>query len=213
MLCQIWKYVSGVETHMQVSMSPFYHNSKATLASWKVGWFVNSYQLRSVSWVPLRAMTRLSTWFVHHNLVRWYVFFYLLPSSAGLPHRLPDSVCPAAVLQHVLGPPQQLRETNSAVSRPLARPTLLSQHTHTLHSPVPSLLLPRHFCSRGEIHSKWKEAEWWGEGGNPLGFDEKGRRRARTCTCLKSPHLYIHAKEGQTSREEERGVRWPGSAF
>lgn len=68
MLCQIWKCVGGVETHMQVSMSPLYYNSKATLASWKVGWFVNSYQLRSVSWVPLRAMTRLSTWFVHHSL-------------------------------------------------------------------------------------------------------------------------------------------------
>lgn len=205
MLCQIWKCLGGVETHMQVSMSPLYYNSKATLASWKVGWFVNSYQLRSVSWVPLRAMTRLSTWFVHHNLVRWCVFFFLVPSSAGLPHRLPDSVCPAAVLQHVLRPPQQLRETNSAVSRPLARPTLLSQHAHALHSPVPSLLLTQMTANEKKLNG--------GGGGDPLGFDEKGRRRARTCTCLKSPHLYIHAKEGQTSREEERGVRWPGSAF
>lgn len=204
MLCQIWKCVNGVETHMQVSMSTFYYNSKATLASWKVGGFVNSYQLRSVSRVPLRAMTRLSTWFVHHNLVSWYVFF-LVPSSAGLPHRLPDSVCPAAVLQHVLRPPQQLRETNSAVSRPLARPTLLSQHTHTLHSPVPSLLLTRHFCSRGEIHSKWKEAEWWGEK-KPSWFWREGKTKG---TDLHLPQIpsSLHTCEGWTDFERGREGR------
>lgn len=52
-----------------------------------------------------------------------------LAPSAGLPHRLPDSVCPAAVLQHVLRPPQQLRETNSAINRPLARPAAFPTHS------------------------------------------------------------------------------------
>ena len=42
--------------------------------------------------------------------------------SPGLPDRLPDAVCPAAVLQHVLRPPQHRRETNPAVYRPLAPP-------------------------------------------------------------------------------------------
>lgn len=42
-------------------------------------------------------------------------------SLSGLPDRLPDTVCPAAMLQRVLKPPQQRWETDPAVYRPLAR--------------------------------------------------------------------------------------------
>lgn len=55
---------------------------------------------------------------------------------SGLPYRLPDTVCPAAMLQYVLRPPQQHRETNSTVYRPLAPPSATSTH------PLPHLWRP-----------------------------------------------------------------------
>lgn len=213
MLCQIWKCVGGVETHVQVSMSPLYYNSKATLASWKVGWFVNSYQLRSVSWVPPRAMTRLSTWFVHHNLVRWCVVFFprsLLrrPTSQTSWLSLPSSRATACSQATSTTQRDKLCSQSASSSPHAAFPTRsCSPFSSALPSVDPSFLLS--WWSSQQMKRSWMV----GGRGNPLGFDEKGRRRARTCTCLKSPHLYIHAKEGQTSREEERGVRWPGSAF
>lgn len=57
-------------------------------------------------------------------------------SSSGLPYRLPDTVRPAAVLQHVLRPPQPSRETNPSVYRPLAPPS--AAPAHHLPSSAPS---------------------------------------------------------------------------
>lgn len=57
-------------------------------------------------------------------------------SSSGLPYRLPDTVRPAAVLQHVLRPPQPSRETNPSVYRPLASPS--AAPAHHLPSSAPS---------------------------------------------------------------------------
>lgn len=56
------------------------------------------------------------------HMVVGVVFKLIYFGFPGLPDGLPDAVCPAAVLQHVFRPPQQQRETNAAVHRPLAPP-------------------------------------------------------------------------------------------
>lgn len=106
-----------------------------------------------------------------------------LTLSAGLPHRLPDSVCPAAVLQHVLRPPQQRGETNAAVHRPLAPPAAFPTHSSSPSSRA------RHFCSPAQFTAN----EW------------RGRRRARTCTYLRAPHLDGHGKERTDAERGRKG--------
>ena len=81
---------------------------------------------------------------------------WLPPLSTGLPDRLPDAVRPAAVLQHVLRPPQQRRADNPAVDRPLAPPPRPVCHSKTQSSISPdTLLLPHRLCSHEFTNKKF----------------------------------------------------------
>lgn len=87
-------------------------------------------------------------------------------SSSGLPYRLPDTVRPAAMLQHVLRPPQPSRETNPSVYRPLAPPS--AAPAHHLPSSAPS------HVPHDEFTAKEKE-KLIKEEGDGVGRD--------SCTC------------------------------
>lgn len=97
----------------------------------------------------------------------------------GLPDGLPDAVCPAAMLQHVFRPPQQQRETNAAVHRPLAPPRApRTRQTCSLLSPHP-------FHSRyTRKHNQEKTAGDDGYGGGK-NLDQKKMTR----TYLYSPFV------------------------
>lgn len=117
------------------------------------------------TWSPACRGTRDSCkfFFPIRMLSNIFYFNFLFP---GIPNRLPDAVCPAALLQHVLRPPQQHWETNSAVYRPLA-PQLLFQYIRTPFSSVlssigPSFLLPWRICGkRKKVEGNKKHLAWW----------------------------------------------------
>lgn len=72
------------------------------------------------------------------HMVVGVIFKFISFAFPGLPDGLPDAVCPAAMLQHVFRPPQQQRETNAAVHRPLAPPRAPpTRQTCPLLSPHP----------------------------------------------------------------------------
>lgn len=129
----------------------------------------------------------------------------------GLPDGLPDTVCPAAMLQHVLRPPQQHRETNSTVCRPLAR-RLPLQHIHApfpnvLSSIAPSLLLTWWIYS---IANK-KEKKL-----GMMGMAEERNRLKEMDMHLPIIPLFLHTRDGMTDllrrktkrRETARFCSW-----
>lgn len=133
--------------------------------------FSNSESVEVPGWLlGLLLYSDRPCWRGISNLI-FCVFFF--PPS-GLPDGLPDAVCPAAMLQHVLRAPQQQWETNATVYWPLAGHLPL-QHIHTssfntLSSVAPSLL------------------PWWidnvankmGEKNGMMGMAEERKRHALT---------------------------------
>lgn len=107
---------------------------------------IAQYSTASVSWNAPAAVTSHSSHQSVRNILdahpKWWleVFFlkWIYFGFPGLPDGLPDAVCPAAMLQHVFRPPQQQRETNAAVHRPLAPPRApRTRQTCSLLSPHP----------------------------------------------------------------------------
>lgn len=192
---------------MQVSISPLCYNSKATLASWKVGWFVNSYQLRSVSWVPLRAMTRLSTWFVHHNLVRWCGFFFprsLLrrPTSQTSWLSLPSSRATACSQATSTTQRDKLCSQSASSSPHAAFPTRsCSPFSSALPSVDPSFLLS--WWNSQQMKRSWMVG---GGGEKPSWFLREGKTKG---TDLHLPQIpsSLHTCEGRTDFERGRKGR------
>lgn len=113
----------------------------------------------------------------------------------GLPDGLPDAVCPAAVLQYVLRPPQQRRETNITVDRPLAPPSAARHLLPSTTPPQNPLLLHHHLCSHDEFNSIAKRKETWVWDDGPdrgRGWDGKSQMHLpiiplflRTCDGMK----------------------------
>lgn len=69
------------------------------------------------------------------------------------------------MLQHVLRPPQQRRETNPAVYRPLAPPSAAPAHLLLYLRRPKTLLLPHHLRSHDEsTTAKEKERQTWADG-------------------------------------------------
>lgn len=95
---------------------------------------------------------------VYNNWHNWP--FSVLWLFAGLPDRLPDPVRPAAVVQHVLRPYQQRRETNPAVYRPLAPPSAAPHHLPST-TPLHLLLWPHHAALMNLQHGKNKTLSMW----------------------------------------------------
>lgn len=99
--------------------------------------------------------------YIVHKVCSGVFFQSLVCVFPGLPYGLPDTVLPAAVLQHVLRSPQQHRETNSTVYRPLAllsaAPTLLtpmSQHRR-ICCLIASALVKNVHCGKEKGEKHW----------------------------------------------------------
>lgn len=103
---------------------------------------------------------------IFSSLYIWCLTFFILTYFLflGIPNRLPDAVCPAALLQHVLRPPQQHWETNSAVDRPLA-PQLLPAHSYSiLQRPLfywPIISTPMMNLQQKKVEGNKKHLAWW----------------------------------------------------
>lgn len=128
------------------------------LSEWNVHADVSTWSPACMSEAPV---THANLFFPIHMVSNIFYFNFLFP---GIPNRLPDAVCPAALLQHVLRPPQQHWETNSAVDRPLA-PQLLPAHSYSiLQHPLfywPIISTPMMNLQQKKVKGNKKHLAWW----------------------------------------------------